>query len=330
MIPRDKLLETGRFLLKQDRLRLLMHVHPDGDVVGSCLALARFLEKKGKNVAVLAPFPVAAKFDFLPGFVRISPGSEEPGSTEHQETLYVVADSTGVDRTGFAEGDFARVLRLDHHINGASYDRRDLVDTRYAATALLVADLLRALDEPAIDAEIATSLLTGLMTDTGGFRYSSTDAHAFRTAAFLMDRGASPARIATLVYERRHPAYLALLRNALDSLSLHAQGRIALLVLKSDGLPPEALTYFEDDDFINLPRSLETVEVVIQMKRVPAGDWKIGFRGKGRIDVQKIAYAFGGGGHYSASGCELEGAEDEIRGRVLARTMEAFGSASSA
>jgi phosphoesterase RecJ-like protein len=114
---------------------------------------------------------------------------------------------------------------------------------------------------------------------------------------------------------------------ALDSLSFHAGNRIALLVLKPDGLPEEALALFGEDDFINLPRSLAGVEVVIQMKRSLEGDWKVGFRGKGKVNVQAIAQSFGGGGHFSASGCELEGEEAEIRDRVLARTSDAVAKA---
>jgi phosphoesterase RecJ-like protein len=321
MIEAQKLRDTGEYLLAQDRLRLLMHKHPDGDVFGSTLGLAHWLRKEGKNVAVFGPYDLSPKFDFLPGFNEIQSGLEEARNPKFEETLYLVVDSTGVDRTGFAEGDFQRVLRLDHHIDGSQYDPRDLVDTSYAATTLLISDLLREMAETAVDADIATCLLTGLITDTGGFRYSSTDAHAFSTASFLVERGASPSQIATMIYDRRDPAYLTLMQRALESLSFHDDGRVALLVLKPDGLPAKALPLFGEDDFINLPRSLAGVEVVIQLKRSLEGDWKVGFRGKGKINVQAIAASFGGGGHFSASGCELMGEEADIRQSVLERTV---------
>lgn len=328
MIEQERLRRTGHHLLEQERVRLLLHKHPDGDVMGSCLALARFLEARGVDVAVLGPFAERPrKFDFLPGFERIEHGGGEAGDADLAGTLYVVVDSTGVDRTGFAEGDFRRVLRLDHHIDGHRYDERDLVDTDYAATALLVADLIRALDPEAVDAGMATCLFTGLMTDTGGFRYSSTDAHAFRSAAFLVEAGADPARCATLVNDRRGPQYLTLLAHAIDSLSLHEDGRVALLLLKPDGLPPEAVDEFGSDEFINLPRSLESVQVVVQLKASPEGEWKVGFRGKGQVNVQAVAADLGGGGHFSASGCELRGGEEEVRERVMARVRQALNEA---
>ncbi len=327
MIAVEKLRETGRYLLDQTRVRVLMHKHPDGDVLGSCLGLVRFLHAKGVDAAAFAPYECSAKFDFFPGFADIEDGREEAGNSAHADTLYVVMDSTGLDRTGFAEGDFQRVLRIDHHIGGRDYDERDLTDTSYAAAALIVCDLLRAVDEDAIDEGIATCLYTGLMTDTGGFRYSSTDAHAFRSASFLVERGAVPARIASFVHERRPNAYLLLMRRALESLQFFGEGKIAMLTLKPDGLPPEALPLFGEDDFINLPRTLADVEVVVQMKLSEEGDWKVGFRGKGRVNVQEIAASFGGGGHFSASGCELEGEESELRAEILARVEKAIADA---
>ncbi len=326
MIDKSRLVETGRYILEQKRVRLLLHKHPDGDVMGSCLALARFLKARGIDVAVFGNFEDRpTKFDFLAGFERIEKGDLEAKNDECAGTLYIVVDSTGVDRTGFEEGDFQKVLRIDHHINGHHYDDRDLVDTAYAATTLLIADLLRALDESAIDAETATSLYTGLMTDTGGFRYSSTDAHAFLTAAYLVEAGADPASCSNFVNDRRNSHYLTLLSHAINSVSFHEEGRIAMLVLRPEDLPAEARQEFGKDEFINLPRSLESVRVVVQMKKSPKdGDWKVGFRGKGDVNVQAVAADLGGGGHFSASGCELIGPEAEVLDRVLARTREAL------
>lgn len=328
MIDKPRLLETGSYILEQKRVRLLLHKHPDGDVMGSCLALARFLSGKGVDAAVFGPFesrPV--KFDFLSGFEAIEHGGNEVKNSDFAETLYIVVDSTGVDRTGFEEGDFKRVLRLDHHIGGHEYDLRDLVDTTYAATTLLIADLLRALDESAIDAEIATCLYTGLMTDTGGFRYSSTGAHAFLTAAYLVESGASPSDCANLVGDRRNSQYLTLLAHAINSVRFHEDGQVAMMVLKPEDLPEDARAEFGKDEFINLPRSLARVRVVVQMKKSSDGDWKIGFRGKGEVNVQAVAADLGGGGHFSASGCEIIGPEDEIVDRVLARVSLALDEA---
>ena len=324
MIPYEQLRATGEFLLKEKRLRFLAHKRPDGDVMGSCLGLARFFRKKGIDAGVFAPFERSQKFDFLDGFDGLFDGREEAGNPLFEETLYVVTDSTGLDRTGFEPGDFKRLLRIDHHIGGDEYHELDLKDTGYGATTLIISDLLRALDEDAIDAEISTNLYTGLMTDTGGFRYSSTDAHAFRTAAFLVEKGAEPARIATLIYERQNPAYLEMMRLALESLEFHNERRVALLCLTPEDVPAEDLPLFDEYDFINLPRGLEGVEVVVQMKLSLEGDWKVGFRGKGRVNVQAVATHFGGGGHFSASGCEMTGEADEIRSRVLARVSEAL------
>ncbi|MCP4547943.1 MAG: bifunctional oligoribonuclease/PAP phosphatase NrnA [bacterium] len=324
MIPIDKLQATGAFLLAQERVRLLLHKHPDGDTLGSSLALARFLKQKGMDIGVFGPFPRAAKFDFLPGFEEVESGVDEIRNPEYADTLYVVVDSTGVDRTGFEEGDFKRLLRLDHHIGGSRYSEYDLVDTSAGAAALIISDLLHALDKDGIDAGTATCLYTGLMTDTGGFRYTNTNSHVFHSVARLVDQGASPAEVATMVYDRRNPSYLLLLKRALESIEFHAEGRLAMLTLTAAGLPEEALLYFGEDDFINLPRGLAQVEVVVQMKLVPGENWKVGFRAKGKVNVQEIATHFGGGGHFSAAGCEIDGELEEVRHRVLTRVLEAI------
>lgn len=322
MIDVTKLRETGEYLLSQKRVRLLLHKHPDGDVLGSCLGLSYFLIAKGVDCAVFGPFPRAAKFDFMPGFDAVQDGHDEVRNPDYADTLYVVVDSTGLDRTGFDDGDFQRLLRIDHHIGGSEYDPRDLMDTSYGATALLVCDLIRSLDEDAIDTSLANCLYTGIMTDTGGFRYTNTDAHIFRSASFLVERGASPPSISAFIYDRRHPAYLLLMRRALESLEFRAGGQIAVLTLTPEGLPPEVVPLFGEDDFINLPRTLEPVEVVVQFKLASDGEWKVGFRGKGRVNVQAIALHFGGGGHFSAAGCELHGEESAVKGKVLARIEE--------
>jgi bifunctional oligoribonuclease and PAP phosphatase NrnA len=329
MITTDNLQRTGDLLLAQNRLRLLLHKHPDGDTMGSCTALARFLKKKGKDVEILGPFPHPDKFDFLAGFQEIQDGREEVGNADFEDTLYVVVDSTGVDRTGFAEGDFKRLLRLDHHIGGSNYHEDDLLDTTAAAAALIVCQLLRHMDEDLIDTEIATCLYTGLMTDTGGFRYSSTNERVFRNASFLVERGAVPSEISSLVNDRRSPHYLTLMRRALESLEFHADGRVALLTLTTAGLSEEEIAHFGEDEFIGLPRSLSEVEVVVQMKLIPGSNWKIGFRGKGKVNVQKVAVHFGGGGHFSASGCEMDGDEQELKREVLERVFQELAESES-
>lgn len=325
MLPREDLLATGRYILEQPRIRLLMHKHPDGDVMGSCLGLARFLRSQGKEVEVFGGFEERpAKFDFLPGFGDIRRGLDEAGNPDFEDALYCVVDSTGLDRTGFDEGDFKRLLRIDHHIGGSRYGEHDLVDSASASASLIVADLIRAIDEDAVDEGTATCLYTGLMTDTGGFRYSSTDAHAFRTASFLVERGADPSECASMVHDRRGPHYLTLLRQAADSVSFHFGGLVALLLLRPEDLPEDARGEFGSDEFINLPRSLAQVQVVVQMKKSLEGDWKVGFRGKGAVNVQAVAADLGGGGHFSASGCELDGPEDEVRQSVLDRVGRAL------
>jgi phosphoesterase RecJ-like protein len=108
------------------------------------------------------------------------------------------------------------------------------------------------------------------------------------------------------------------MQRALESLEYFEDRRVAVITLTPNGLPPEAAVLFGEDDFINLPRSLAGVEVVVQFKLVE-GEWKVGFRGKGPVNVQAIALALGGGGHYSASGCELRGSEAEVKARVLSQ-----------
>lgn len=288
---------------------MLGHVHPDADVLGTLLALGLALESRGWNVLYGGPHPAPAILDFLPGVERYHTLDEVVDAFD----LTVLTDCPNPDRT---EGLLAQaraatrcVLNVDHHPDNRRYGDVNWVDSTAAATGELVYELLVALGV-AVTPALATNLYTAIHTDTGSFRYSNVTPDTFRIAAALVSAGADPARVASALYERRPREALGWLGKVLALVQVSEDGRVAWLAVPP-GLVPES--FIEAEDLINYPRSIDSVRVAC-LFREREGRVKVSLRGKGDVDVNRIASQFGGGGHRNAAGCTLTGSlEDAIR-----------------
>ena len=299
----------------RDRGRALMlgHVHPDADVLGTLLALGLALEARGWSVTYGGPHPAPAALDFLPGVERYRRLDTLDGAFD----VAVLTDCPNPQRT---EGliDHARraaklILNIDHHPDNRRYGDVNWIDLSAAATGEMVYELLLALGVELTPA-IATNLFTAVHTDTGSFRYSNVTPRTFTIAAALVAAGAEPAVVSQALYERRAPDALRWLGDALRRIEVSDEGRLAWLALPSDGVP-EALV--ESEELVNYPRSIATVRVAC-LFRERGREVKVSLRGKGGVDVQRIAAEFGGGGHRNAAGCTLDGPLAEAMRRVLA------------
>lgn len=298
---------------------MLGHVHPDADVLGTLLALGLALEARGWSVTYGGPHPAPAALDFLPGVERYRRLAVLDGAFD----VAVLTDCPNPQRT---EGliDHARraarlTLNIDHHPDNRHYADVNWVDVSAAATGEMVYELLLALAVPLTPA-IATNLFTAVHTDTGSFRYSNVTPRTFTIAAALVAAGAAPAVVSQSLYERRAPDALRWLGEALQRVEVSDGGRLAWLALPADAVP-EALV--ESEDLVNYPRSIATVRVAC-LFRERGGEVKVSLRGKGDVDVQRIAAAFGGGGHPNAAGCTVEGPLAVAMGTVLAAARRAL------
>ncbi|WP_233189325.1 DHH family phosphoesterase [Geothermobacter hydrogeniphilus] len=317
--------KTGMMLQKISELinsshsiLIASHSSPDGDAISSTLALYNALKKIGKEV-------VAYNRDEVPGDLRFLPGSdalirELPAGRSFD--LGLVLDAGELRRAGTELRDrCARLVNIDHHPHSESFGEINYVDVKASATGILIYRLLNELGY-AIDYPVALCIYTAILSDTGSFRYSNADPESFEVAGKLVAMGVDPWKVASGLYESQEEVSLKLLGLALQTLEVSPCGRFAALTVTGEMLAATGATAEHTDRFINYPRSIEGVEVAVFFRQVDAGQFKVGFRSKGHVDVGALAREFGGGGHHNAAGALLKGTAAAIRRQVFERLGE--------
>lgn len=294
-------------------IHLASHENPDGDAIGSLLGMRLGLLALGKQVAVATPTPPPARFDFLPGFGAI--GDALPASAAE---LAIALDCDGISRLGKLQAAFeaaAVVADVDHHRIESAFGDLRFVQPHYAATAMMVLDILYRM-ELTIDSEIATCLYTGLITDTGGFRFTNTDAEALCSGARLLVAGADPADLARRVFSLRRLGVRLLAGRALNSLRPVAGGQVLVASLSQTDFADTGTHPDDTDGLIDEFRDTTGVEVAVLFKEVEPDTWNVSLRSQG-ADVAEVAASFGGGGHRLASGCLISGERVQVERMVL-------------
>lgn len=296
-----------RLLASTDDVALLCHLHPDGDALGSMLALAIGLRDRGKRVVASWSDGVELPptYRMLPGRDMLVPPAEFPTAPP----LLITLDSSSRERLGDLEPTLAAagaVLVVDHHAVGDGFGTHHLVDDGAAATAVVVEELLRRLAVP-LTADIATCLYTGLTTDTGSFKYASTTPAVHQLAARLLATGIRHDVLSRQIWDSNPVGYLRLLGTVLNRAAMEPAAAGGLGVIWSwttaSDLDEHRLTMPEIEGFIDVIRTADTAEVAVVLKGDHDGTLKVSTRSKGRIDVGAACAALGGGGHRFAAGC---------------------------
>ena len=307
--------EIAALLLAQDKLVLCPHVSPDGDALGSTLALKMALEKAGKKVTVMVDDDVPKAFGFLPQidcFVK-------PADGEVLEAdLLVVLDASSLDRIGkVAQAVKAKAIaNIDHHISNTQFADYLYLNTEAAATAEILCNLVEKLGITP-DKDLATCLYTGIYTDCGSFRYANTTPGTMRAAAKLLEYGARPNEISDALGTNTR-ANIEMLGKVLQTLAFYNDGKISTLEINSDLYDKDVNT----DNFISFARYIEGVDVAVLFKAVEPAVTRVSMRSQD-TDVAAIALSFGGGGHVRAAGCTVELPLEQAKAKVL----EAIGKA---
>jgi phosphoesterase RecJ-like protein len=278
------------------------HLHPDGDALGSALALHGALLKAGRPalVSFSEPFEVAAQYRFLPGVERLTP----PGQVPAEPELMVCFDTGSLDRLGSLAGAFQRAERtvvIDHHASNTRFGDVNLIDPAAPASAVLCRELLRRLGLP-LDQEIATNLYTGLVTDTGRFQYQSTVPETHLLAAELLAAGVQQYEVAKAVFETNDIRYLRLLSRLLDRVTQVPAASLVWATVTIEDLRAFGLGMEATEGLIDLVRTDGASDVAAVLKEQPDGGFKVSLRSKGGTNVAEVAGRFGGGGHALASG----------------------------
>ena len=296
---------------RAERILVLTHLNPDGDALGSQLALGEALLALGKRVTMFYDGEVSDMYAFLPGLDRVAP---EPGSPEDYD-LVVLLDCHELPRTGRRTGEMARVpdrLILDHHVADGDVPSGSIIDAGASATGELVWRLLEAMGVRPTPA-MATNLFVAVTTDTGSFSFENTTPGCLEAAAGMIRAGAVPWNVFTNLYLNRSLGRLKLLGLALNTLELFHQGSAALLTVTADMVAQTGSTMADTDGFVEYPRSIKGVELAVFLRETGPDRWKLSLRSRGRVNVDAIARHFGGGGHVQAAGASLEGDYEECR-----------------
>lgn len=301
-----------------DDILILCHKNPDGDTIGSGAALCLALQHLGKNAAVLCSDPIPAMYDFLP--FTVFDGSFTPA-------FVVAVDVASIQLFGERNNirDYCEHVNLciDHHGSNSGYAYETLLDDTAAATCELLTAMMEDLGVE-ITPQIAACLYTGIATDTGCFRFSSTTANTHRAAAALIEAGAEVELINEHLFECRSHARLAAERLALESLEYYYEDRCALICLTWDQIQSVGVAGAELEDLTSIPRAIEGVEVGLTLRQQKDGSYKISVRTSRSVNACAIAKRLGGGGHARAAGCEISGNLDNAKHAILEEVRKEF------
>ena len=303
--------EVSKKIMEGKNFLVASHMNPEGDAIGSALAMAQGLKDLGKKVRVFFEDPIPEIYRFLPFNGEVI--HKLDGQVDYDTA--VIVDCGGLDRIGKGFQSFQKdvaLINLDHHTTNTNFGEINLVDSGASATGEIVYDILKALSVK-VSPEIALNIYVSIMTDTGAFRYSSTTPKAFEIASEMVRIGVKPWEVARRVYESYPEKKLRLLGDTLQTLKVSEDGSIASVYVDREMMERVNATKDLTDGFVNFPRSIAGVEVAFLIREISPGICKVSFRSKGTVDVAEIAAEFGGGGHHNAAGSTVEGKLSEVR-----------------
>lgn len=301
-------------LIDQARtIAVCAHTSPDGDAIGSCLAVAELIETawQGKEVTVLLADDdvVPRTYAFLPGaerHVRVADYAQDPD-------LFICVDLSQPSRLNDAEAVLKRankVAVIDHHPSSERFWDAGVVRPDAAAAGVIVAEYaFHVLGK--ITQTMAQNLMCAIVTDTGRFQYQNANGEVFEIASTLVDAGASPSEIALNVYQSDRLAYIHLCATVMGRITTFEQGRVAYSYVTAADFKANDVPIAECDGLVDLVRCVEGTEVALFLKEVPGGKVRGNLRSKSDLDISGIARAMGGGGHHAAAGFTVEGTVDE-------------------
>ena len=315
------LAQIGSALRKHHRFAVLSHVRPDGDALGSQLALALSLQVLGKEVTVWNEDGLLEKYDFLPGGARLTRPSSEPQDFD----VAIALDTATQNRLGMAAESVRHAktwINIDHHQSNPGYGDLVYIDPTSPATGQILFELIQNQKLP-MDPAIAENLFVAISTDTGSFQYPNTTARTFEIGAELVRSGVDVGRVSQLLYENYPRRRTELLRELLGTMRFAAKGQIAsfslsLSVATKLGVRPE-----DNEGLIDHLRAIRGVIVAVFFEELAEGKVRVSMRSKNeKVDVSAICQKFGGGGHKLAAGARVRGTLADVEQRLLQAICE--------
>jgi bifunctional oligoribonuclease and PAP phosphatase NrnA len=303
----------------RQRFVLSSHARPDGDAIGSQMAMAFALRALGKDVTLVNADPAPPPLMAFPGVADITIAA----SVEGEFDAAIIMECGDLKRTGVAGLDRFFVINIDHHQGNTSYGALNWFDPGAAACAELVFDLVRVLDVP-LSVEIATHIYLAILTDTGSFHFSSISPRTFDICRQILEAGVDPVLVARQVFDSNTMGRLRLFAAVLSGMQVDAGGRVAALYLDREMAARAGGAYDETEGLINEPLTVKNVEAVVFFKQNEGDEYRISLRSKGDVDINAVAKEFGGGGHKNASGCTASGPIESLRRTFVEKLQQAI------
>jgi phosphoesterase RecJ-like protein len=321
----DILRRIRQEILGRQTFLVTSHAKPDGDSIGSQVALAAALRSLGKTVRIVNCDPPQPALRSFPGVADIEIASR----VEERYDAVIAVECPDLSRTGVSGLEPNFIINIDHHPGNTSYGAVNWFDRGAAACGEMVFDVVASLGVP-LSPEMATGLYVAILTDTGSFHYSNITPRTFDVCRQLIEAGANPVAIARTVFDDNSVGRIRLSSAVLGSMDVDESGRLATMLMTPEMERVTGGRYDDTEGLINVPLTVRGIQAVVLFKEAEPGAYRVSFRSKGAVDVSEVAKQFGGGGHKNAAGCTVPGDLPSVRQQVVPRALEAIDRAMQA
>ena len=328
-------LELMEALLSKDNFLIATHVNPDGDAIGSSIALAEALASLGKKSVLLDKHTIPSQYLFLPGHDKFETFEtfHASGKKISDFDALIMVDCNHPDRIGLSTKEIIPAIEelkkalsggmftvvIDHHQTENGFGDVRWISPGTAATGLLIYSIIKKLGVD-LTPVIAKNIYTTIVTDTGNFRFDNTDADVFRIAAELIDHGVSSSEIYENVFESHSGNRFRLFLNVIAGLWI--EGHIAVSAVTGRMLAETSTVADDTENFVSFPMLMKDIRVAVLIRELKDGTCKVSLRSKGAINIAKVAEQFSGGGHRNAAGCRIEAGVEEAKQILLEKIRE--------
>src|SRR5215203_4903841 len=307
-------------ITSRQRFLITSHARPDGDSIGSQLAMAFALDALGKSVRIVNADAAPDHYQEFPGMERI----EIAASVAQPDVdAVIVMECSDLSRTSVAGLDDQFIINIDHHAGNRMYGAVNWYDLSAAACGEMVFDVIASLGVP-LTTDIATHIYLAILTDTGSFHHSNITPRTFEICRQCVDAGVNPAVMARRVFDSNSFGKLKLIGALLDKMELVDDGRLAVLYMDDHMLAATGSTNNDTEGLINLPLTAREIQAVVFFKTTSTGDQRVSMRSKYDVDVRRVASEFGGGGHKNAAGFTIPGRLQDVRQGIIAKIVGAI------
>lgn len=301
------------------RFVLSSHARPDGDSIGSQLAMAYALRALGKDVVCVNRDAAPSSLMAFPGVGAIEVATEVRGEFD----AAIIMECSDLQRTGVTGLDRTFVINIDHHPGNAGYGQINWFDSSAAACAEMVFDLIQALGVP-LSLDIATHVYLAILTDTGSFHYAGISPRTFDICRQLLEAGVDAVAMSRQVFDSNSMGRLRILGALLNAMQVDSSGRVATMVVDQALIASTGATYEDTEGVVNMPLTVKEIVAVIFLKQSEGDEYRVSLRSKGDHDIGGVAKLYGGGGHKNAAGCTVRGPIDQLRAELVGHVQGAL------